>query len=358
MSIDIVARAMAASAEGGGAEYVAGDNITISGNTISAVDTTYEAGDNITIENNVISAIGGGSSQLVEVFPDITTYEEITALLTDGKIPYIVEDRPDAVANWLKMIYIFNQKEYWDKAYHFYGFYIAGNTVPYFSCKQDNTWQYDSISLARSTDVFNKEYRLVAGTDNITIDRSDFRTKTTISVASDDTKQDKLTAGEGITIENNVISASGGTEYTAGNGIDITDGVISIGRTIPIFEGEIEVSDDYGNQARILPYAINVADSEETIELSKRAIRYIGNDSNEVAVRFESGSILTNFNTNGRMKNIILDANNFEEYDYIMGGSAIEAALNTKQNKATASTTDIGVGATLADGEIYLVYEE
>lgn len=43
-------------------------------------------------------------------------------------------------------------------------------------------------------------------------------------------KQDKLTAGRNITIENNVISASGGgggTDYQAGVNIDITGDVIS-----------------------------------------------------------------------------------------------------------------------------------
>ena len=38
-------------------EYVAGENITIDGNVISATDTTYSAGENIDIsEQNVISA--------------------------------------------------------------------------------------------------------------------------------------------------------------------------------------------------------------------------------------------------------------------------------------------------------------
>ena len=40
----------------------AGSNITITGNTISAIDTTYTAGENITIENGVISATGGGGN--------------------------------------------------------------------------------------------------------------------------------------------------------------------------------------------------------------------------------------------------------------------------------------------------------
>lgn len=46
-------------------------------------------------------------------------------------------------------------------------------------------------------------------------------------------KQDELTAGANITIENNVISATGGgggggTEYTAGDGITISNNVISV----------------------------------------------------------------------------------------------------------------------------------
>lgn len=44
----------------------------------------------------------------------------------------------------------------------------------------------------------------------------------------DDNKQDKLTAGTGIDITNNVISATGGgVSYSAGTGIDITNNVIS-----------------------------------------------------------------------------------------------------------------------------------
>ena len=41
------------------------------------------------------------------------------------------------------------------------------------------------------------------------------------------TKQDTLTAGENITITNNVISSTGGSNYTAGTNISIVDNVIS-----------------------------------------------------------------------------------------------------------------------------------
>lgn len=51
-------------------------------------------------------------------------------------------------------------------------------------------------------------------------------------------KQNKLTAGTGINITNNVISATGGTTYTAGRGIDIVNNEISLG--LPIWEGTEE----------------------------------------------------------------------------------------------------------------------
>ena len=48
-------------------------------------------------------------------------------------------------------------------------------------------------------------------------------------------KQDTLTAGTNITIENNVISASGGgASYTAGAGIDITNDEISVDSTVAL----------------------------------------------------------------------------------------------------------------------------
>lgn len=48
-------------------------------------------------------------------------------------------------------------------------------------------------------------------------------------------KQDTLTAGTNITIdENNVISATGGSTYTAGDGIDITNNEISVDNTVAL----------------------------------------------------------------------------------------------------------------------------
>lgn len=59
--------------------YTAGDNITISNGTISATDTTYTAGTGISISNNVISATGTGSTPLIlTITPDQQTEGNFT----------------------------------------------------------------------------------------------------------------------------------------------------------------------------------------------------------------------------------------------------------------------------------------
>lgn len=57
-NISIVGNVISATGGGTGSTYVAGQNIQINGNVISATDTKYTAGDNITISNNnVISTV-------------------------------------------------------------------------------------------------------------------------------------------------------------------------------------------------------------------------------------------------------------------------------------------------------------
>lgn len=75
---------------------------------------------------------------------------------------------------------------------------------------------------------------IAIGSDNneISVDKTVVATKTDLAA-----KQDILTAGENIRIENNVISAVGGGEghtYTAGAGIDITNDEISVDNTVAL----------------------------------------------------------------------------------------------------------------------------
>lgn len=76
-------------------KLTAGSNISISGATISATDTTYTAGQNITIDaNNVISA--STDSVYEKVFLDNTpgasrpTFNDVKAIIDNGKIPVLV----------------------------------------------------------------------------------------------------------------------------------------------------------------------------------------------------------------------------------------------------------------------------
>ena len=66
---------------------------------------------------------------------------------------------------------------------------------------------------------------------NCTVDTAGFATEAELDTVRTAVqgKQDRLTAGENITIENNVISATGGggQSYVAGSGINITGNVIS-----------------------------------------------------------------------------------------------------------------------------------
>lgn len=86
--------------QGPAGEYIAGDNITIVGDVISAHDTTYTAGENITIsEDNVISATGGGSNVNIDnktiikdadenICTAVGGYESHDDYITNG-VPYL-----------------------------------------------------------------------------------------------------------------------------------------------------------------------------------------------------------------------------------------------------------------------------
>lgn len=99
---------------------------------------------------------------------------------------------------------------------------------------------------------------IAIGSDNneISVDKTVVATKTDLAA-----KQDTLTAGENIRIENNVISAVGGGEghtYTAGAGIDITNDEISVDNTVALkselFSGDYN---DLTNKPDLNDYVLN-----------------------------------------------------------------------------------------------------
>jgi len=145
----------------------AGDNITISGDTISAVDTTYTAGDNITIDGTTISAVD-------------TTYTAGSGLDLTGT-----------------------------------EFSVDTNTIqPKLTAGSNIDITNDTISAVDTT------YTAGSGLD---------LTGTEFSVDTN-TIQPKLTAGNNITISDDTISATN-TLYSAGTGLNLNNDEFSVDTT-------------------------------------------------------------------------------------------------------------------------------
>ena len=112
--------------------------------------------------------------------------------------------------------------------------------------------QYDALVSAGT--VSPTTYYII--TDAEAVDLSNYYTKsetsgsTQISTALN-AKQDTLTAGSGITISGNVISADGGggASYQAGRGIDITNNTISFNLPISAGTGAYSIIEGYSTSA-------------------------------------------------------------------------------------------------------------
>ena len=91
-----------------------------------------------------------------------------------------------------------------------------------------NRPKYNNTTMSSATNIPQVPTRV----SDLTND-SDYQTQSEVQNAIDTAiagKQDRLTAGANVTIENNVISATN-TTYTAGTGISIQNGVISLSLT-------------------------------------------------------------------------------------------------------------------------------
>lgn len=213
--------------------YTAGTNVQISqDNVISATDTTYTAGANVTIANGVISAtdtdttysagdnISISAQNVISAdLSDYYTQTEVNNLigsLTSARIE-VVQSLPATGEE--NVIYLVPKSPAGE----------SGNI-------------YDEYVYA------NNNFELIGDTD---IDLSDYVTTTQMNTALAG-KQDTLTAGNNIAIENGVISATD-TTYTAGSGISITNNEISTNLTkndiltaLGYEEIEMSMTDDAG----------------------------------------------------------------------------------------------------------------
>lgn len=204
-------------------EYTAGNNVTISNYVINAQDTVYTAGENISIdENNVISASGGGSEPLRYLKEASANDKTLIITRKDGTT---VEFTPKAATQT----------------------YTAGANVQISEdlviSATDTDTKYDKASvsadgLMSADDKFklnnlenydDTEVRNLIGTKASLIDLEEHEINaavhtTTAEKAIWTNKQDKLTAGTNIVIDdNNVISTTAaGTAYAAGDNIQIS----------------------------------------------------------------------------------------------------------------------------------------
>lgn len=170
--------------------YTAGANITISNGEISAVDTTYTAGTGIDITNGVISATGGsGSTGGITVYR--SNAEGQLMVDTDGIRAKVLTALQNNDYSFLANIAIRIGMSY----------YYAIGVMP---DRAGFSWYCPNTNRAER--YYNDE-----GVLRVSTDTDVFPTPIT------------YTAGTGISIANNVISAtgSGGTTYTAGTGITI-----------------------------------------------------------------------------------------------------------------------------------------
>ena len=190
---------------GGGTSYIAGNNIQINGNVISATDTTYTAGANITIDaNNVISTTGGGGGG--------TSYTAGNGIDISGTT---ISAKIKTSDSGLVL----------DSS----GLSVDTNVIqPLLTAGSNISINNGTISATDTTYSNGNGLNLSSGTFSIKTYSNSGITVDSNGVSVDtSTIQTKLTAGSNITINNGTISATD-TTYTAGTGISITNGVISL----------------------------------------------------------------------------------------------------------------------------------
>ena len=254
--------------EGKQDELTAGSNITISGNTISAENTTYTAGDNISIDGDVISSLNTTYSAGDNI--GITNYE-ISAVNTTYSAGANITIDENNVINAANTTYSFDNvpTEYSTNGITSGGVYAAIQAaassvyeykgacnradLPASGSHVGDVWNLSDASEygPAGTNVAwdGTEWQVLGGSftagDNITISNSGvisatnttYSAGTNVEISPENVISASVyTAGDNITIEDNVISAAN-TTYSAGDNIVIDNDVISATATL-YTEGE------------------------------------------------------------------------------------------------------------------------
>lgn len=202
-------------------KLTAGTNISISGDTISATDTTYTAGSGLDLIGTEFSI----DDTIVALKTDLPTVNDATLTVQKNGTSVGTFTANSSTDTAINITVPTNNSELINGA----GYQTASDVQTAISGKQDTLTAGTNISITNNT---------ISATDTTYTAGNGLNLTGTVFSADTDILQTKLTAGTNITIQNGVISSSGGT-YTAGNGLELTNNEFSIDDSIVALKSDI-----------------------------------------------------------------------------------------------------------------------
>ena len=310
-------------------KLVAGQNITIQGNVISASGgsgQSYVAGNGIDITGNTISV-----DNTVATTSDLSGYLPLTGGIL----------KADSIATGLSIKSPSNDSTV---------FINSTDTIsPTIELRREIT--NPTIGDVKEVEI-NQERLDIFRYDTGNVYRGDslyfpqFKTGTIALDTDLAGKQDTLVAGANITIQGNVISATGGGSgsYTAGNGINISGSTISVdenyldGEYLPLSGGLLKA--DPNDAETLLDIAAPDDTSAVSISTDTSDSRItLSEESSQVGTnRIFSTQITNRGNVNLEAKNGSTVANYIVEFPQKSGTIALTSDLAGKQDTLTAGT--------------------
>ena len=203
-------------------KLTAGTNISISGDTISATDTTYTAGTGLDLTGTEFSI-----DNTVALKSDLPTVNDATLTVQKNGTSVGTFTANSGTDTAINITVPTNNSELINGA----GYQTASDVQTAISGKQDILTPGTNISISNNT---------ISAVDTTYSAGNGLHLTGTVFSADTDVLQTKLTAGTNITIQNGVISSSGGT-YTAGNGLLLTNNAFSIDDSIVALKSDIPI---------------------------------------------------------------------------------------------------------------------
>lgn len=202
-------------------KLTAGTNISISGDTISATDTTYTAGTGLDLTGTEFSI----DDTLVALKTDLPTVNDATLTVQKNGTSVGTFTANSSTDTAINITVPTNNSELINGA----GYQTASDVQTAISGKQNTLTAGTNITINNDT---------ISATDTTYTAGNGLNLTGTVFSADTDVLQTKLTAGDNISISNGVISSTGPT-YSAGTGLDLTSSVFSIDDTIVALKSDI-----------------------------------------------------------------------------------------------------------------------